>query len=241
MRAGTIVDLDWVDLPALFPAFPAPERWLPQLQRHAQLVAEAAPHTRVSAVGSDEVVRRQYAESLEILRIIENARAMRSLVDIGSGGGFPGLVIAAVRPGIAVHLVEPLQKRARLLEECVEDLGLANVTVHAIRAEEAGGGMLRDAADVATARAVAGLRVLLEYSAPLTATSGLIALPKGSGLEAEFAGAGHALAQLGCEHERTVPMRPELSTTLRVALFRKLAPTPPGYPRRPGMAAKRPL
>jgi 16S rRNA (guanine527-N7)-methyltransferase len=242
MRAGTTVALDWIDLPALFPAFPDPERWLPLLRRHAALLAEAAEHTRVSAVAAADIVQRQYAESLEVLRITETERpASGTLVDVGSGGGFPGLVIAAVRPTVEVHLVEPLRKRARLLEQCARELGLRNVTVHALRAEDAGRGPLRDAADVVTARAVAELRVLLEYTAPLTATGGLMALPKGSGAQAELVGAAHALRDLHCEKAAIAAMRPEISTTLVVALFRKLAPTPPGYPRRAGVAAKRPL
>lgn len=234
--------LEWVKLPALFPGFTGSERWLPLLQRHAGLLAEAAAHTRVSSVVPEEAVQRQYAESLEILRIIEsNATAAGRLVDIGSGGGFPGLVIAAVRPSWEIHLVEPLQKRARVLEQCVNELELENVVVHATRAEDAGRGTLRDSAGVVTARAVAESRVLLEYAAPLATTDGLIALPKGSNLPTEIADAGAALEQLRCAPAGIVPMRREISATLFVALFRKLAPTPAEYPRRAGVPAKRPL
>jgi 16S rRNA (guanine527-N7)-methyltransferase len=120
-------------------------------------------------------------------------------------------------------------------------MGLENVTIHAVRAEEAGRSRLRDSADIVTARAVAGLRELLEYTAPLCRTGGVLALPKGSGLSPEAAAAGHALAELGVSSDGAVPMRGEVSQQLSVALFRKERPTPDRYPRRAGVPAKRPL
>lgn len=234
--------LTWDELPGLFPALPDPDRWLPLLQCHAALLEAAAARVRVTAVAPGDAVRRQYAESLELLTIVEaHAPSPTALADIGSGGGFPGLVIAIVRPGMRLHLVEPLQKRARLLAELVEALGLSNVTVHAARAEDAGRGPLRDSLPVVTARAVAELRELLEYTAPLAAPGGLIALPKGSAFAAELLAAAGSMAALACEFEALVAMRPEVSETLSVALFRTSGPTAAAYPRRPGVPAKRPL
>lgn len=236
------VKFNWDRLPVLFPGFPAHDRWLPLLRRHAELIEAAAPRVRVTAVPADEAVRRHYAESLELWRIVlARHDAPRVLADVGSGGGFPGLVIAAVAPHVTVHLVEPLQKRARLLEEMARDLELTNVTVHAVRAEEAGRGALRDATDVVTARAVAELRELLEYTAPLAAPGALLAFPKGSGLDAELEAAWNAMQTLGAELAGIEPMRPEVSETLRVVTFRKTGSTPAAYPRRPGIPGKRPL
>jgi len=234
--------MDWGELPGLFPGFPRSDRWLPLLQRHARLLAEAEPHTRVTSVEGPAFVQRHYAESLEILRIsLEAAPTSNVLVDVGSGGGFPGLVMACVLPGTVCWLVEPLQKRARLLQSLAEALGLANVHVLARRAEEAGHGELRDAAELVTARAVAPLSEILEYTAPLAATGGLIALPKGSALPVELASAGNALAELRCLLRETTPMRPAISASIAVVLFEKVAATPPEYPRRPGIPRKRPL
>jgi 16S rRNA (guanine527-N7)-methyltransferase len=188
------------------------------------------------------MVQRHYAESLEILRIsLEAATTPNVLVDVGTGGGFPGLIMACVLPRTVCWLVEPLQKRARLLQSLAEALDLANVHVLARRAEEAGRGELRDAAELVTARAVAPLSEVLEYTAPLAATGGLIALPKGSALPAELASAGNALAELRCLLRETTPMRPAISGSIAVAIFGKVAATPSGYPRRPGSARKRPL
>lgn len=236
--AGCSLNLDWLDLPGLFPNFPDSGRWLPLLQSHAALIEEAATHTRVTSVEPGQVVQRHYAESLELLRIaLESAPEPETIVDVGSGGGYPGLVLAIIRPGSLVHLVEPLQKRARLLEELARELGLSNVRVHALRAEEAGRGPLRDSATLVTARAVAALRELLEYTAPLAATGGWLAFPKGSSHPEELAAAVAAMNELGCEHRETVPMRPEISSSVAVLTFEKSAPTPARYPRRPGMPA----
>jgi 16S rRNA (guanine527-N7)-methyltransferase len=92
-----------------------------------------------------------------------------------------------------------------------------------------------------TARAVADLRVLLEYTAPLCAVGGLLAFPKGSGLVEENAAAGAAIEALGLERAGTATMRAEVSETLSVALFRKVKATDARYPRRAGVPERRPL
>ena len=231
--------LAWESLPDLFPDFAEPGRWLPLLRRHADLLARAP--VRTTTVTGAEAVARHYAESLEAFRLA-GAPEAGAVADVGSGGGFPGLVIAAVAPGTAVHLVEARRKRADLLAELAEALGLGNVTAHGARAEEAGRGPLRDGADLVIARAVAPLPVLLEYTAPLAAAGGTIAAVKGSRWAAELAEAEAAMAALGCEHADTEPMRDVIAGgRMRVLRFRKLGATPERYPRRPGMPAKRPI
>lgn len=233
----------WDELPALFPSLAEPERWLPLLQAHLTLVSRAEGHTRVTTVPPDEAVQRHYAESLETWRIAleANGAIPDSVVDVGSGGGYPGMVMACVAPQTRFALVEPLQKRARLLQAAADEMGLTNVAVYAQRAEEAGRGPLRESAELVTARAVAALPELLEYTVPFAAQGGIIALPKGSALPGEFAAATNAMAELGCEHEGTAAMRPVISEALAVVFFRKVAPTPQRYPRRPGVPGKRAL
>ena len=234
--------MNWDDLPVLFPEFDSPDRWLPLLEQHHALLLASAEHTRVTSVGAEDAVRRHYAESLEIWRTASTAAPGPALAtDIGSGGGFPGLVAACVSPGVRFVLVEPLKKRARLLEQAAETLGLANVEVHALRAEEAGRGPLRDTAGIVVARAVASLPELLEYTAPFARTGGVIVLPKGSGLPEELEASVAAQRVLRCEYLGSTPMRPEVSETLSVALFRKTGATGARYPRRPGMPHQRPL
>ena len=192
-------------------------------------------------MSANELVRRQYAESLELLRLMREAADFDRIADVGSGGGWPGLVIAAVDPGLRVDLIEPLKKRAVLLMSMAEALGLGNVHVYAMRAEEAGRGELRDIAGAATGRAVAPLPTLLEYVAPLVRPGGLVALPRGSAAASDVNSAAPAARVLALQFDSLRPMRHAVSHTASVACYTKVAPTPQRYPRRPGIPGKRPL
>lgn len=235
------LSLTWADLPALFQMFEHPGRWLPILQRHWALIEAAAPRVSVTAVPGDEAVQRHYGESLELLRILESHCSPAAIADVGSGGGFPGIIFAAVRPDVRLHLIEPLQKRARLLDELATELALTNVAVHAVRAEDAGRGALREVNGAVVARAVASLPALLEYTAPLTARDGTIILPKGSRMDAELAASAAAQRALAVEFAGSEPMRPSISDTLGVMVFKKTGATDRRYPRRAGIPAKHPL
>ena len=228
-------------MPALFPGFAEPGRWLPLLERHAALVAEAGPRVRVTSVAPADAIQRHYAESLEILRLILDQETPEIFADVGSGGGYPGLVVAAVFPGVAIHLVEPLQKRARVLVEWARALGLTNVSVHAERAEDAGRGTLRNACNIVTARAVTALPALLEYTVPLARSGGIVALPKGAALAEELEASGRALAALNAGVLGTARMREEISMNGTVLFIRASGPTPPELPRRAGVPQRRPL
>lgn len=231
--------LAWDALPGLFPRFADPGRWLPLLRRHLELVEAAAGRVRVTAVARPDAIRRQYAESLELLRMAGPFEG--SICDVGSGGGYPGIIVAAVLPEVPVHLVEPLRKRAGLLEEMATALGLANVTVHALRAEEAGRGPLREQHGLVLARAVAEVRELLEYTAPLACPGGVIALPKGSRVHDELASAATAMRELGCVLTGCELMRAEVNAAVTVVRFTRDGAMPAKYPRRPGIPGKRPL
>lgn len=235
--------MQWGELPGLFPSIQLAERWLPLLQRHAALVEAAEAHTRVTAVPAGEAVKRHYAESLECWRLAVETigGAPESVVDVGSGGGFPGLVMACVAPETNFALVEPLQKRARLLEAWAVELGLANVAVFGERAEDAARGRMRGGAGLVTARAVASLPELLEYTAPFAMPGGRLALPKGSGWEQELGDAANAMAVLGCRFAGRREMRREVSDTVSVLFFEQGEASPGEYPRRAGMPHKRPL
>ena len=235
--------MQWIDLPILFPEFESPGRWLLLLQRHQELLDAAAPAVRVTSVSAAESIQRHYAESLEIWRIaLAAAGSIPALVaDVGTGGGFPGLVMACVSPQTRFALIEPLQKRARLLQSIAQSLELDNVAVLAQRAEDAGRGHLRDRCDVVTARAVSPLSELLEYTAPLARRGGLLALPKGSAGADELGRASAALSILRCTPPRWERMRPEISATLSVLLVEKAGATSKLYPRKPGIPGKTPL
>jgi len=127
----------------------------------------------------------------------------RTLVDIGSGAGLPGLVLAMLRPEVEITLLEPMERRCRFLAECVTELGLGNASVLRGRAEEVGkAGLLR--ADVATARAVAPLPRLAELAAGLVRPGGMVLAIKGINAQEELENAGPVLRRIGARSAEVV-------------------------------------
>ncbi len=201
------------------------------------LDALADPSAPTSVHDRAEAARVHIADSLVGLDIPAVREAGR-IADLGAGAGLPGLVLAIERPEADVVLVESVGKKCAWLERTVQDLGLQNVRVACARAEE-----LDEAPfDVVTARALGALPVLCEYAAPLLREGGALVAWKGAVDAREEADGLHAAEVLGLAREEVravVPYPGSQRRTLHV--FRKVAPTPEGYPRRPGMAAKRPL
>jgi len=176
------------------------------------------------------------ADSLAGLEV-EAVRAARSIADLGSGAGLPGLVLAAELPRARVVCVEAARRKADWITVTAARCDLANVEVAWSRAEEWGG-----AVDVVVARAVAPLPVLCEYAAPLLAEGGSAVFWKGAVDAREAADGRAAAAVLGLSAPVVVPVTPFTGSERRTLwVLRRERPVPPGYPRRPGMAAKRPL
>ncbi|HET8953762.1 MAG TPA: RsmG family class I SAM-dependent methyltransferase [Solirubrobacteraceae bacterium] len=184
-------------------------------------------------------VDRHVADSLSAL-VLDEVRSARRIADIGSGAGWPGLALAAALPAAHVSLVESATRHCRYLERAVAEAGLGNAAVVHARAEAWPEGI--GAHDLVTARALAALPVLCEYAAPLLAAGGALVAWKGAVEPAELADGRAAAGVLGLGPEepvRVVPFAGARDHTLHV--FRKIAPTPERFPRRPGMAVKRPL
>ena len=179
------------------------------------------------------------ADALVALKLPYVAAATR-IADLGSGAGWPGLALAAALPAAHVWLVESQVRHCRYLEKAVEIGPLENVTVVNARAEGWPEGI--GIHDLVTARAVGALPVILEYAAPLLAEGGHFVAWKGAVPESERS-AGLAAAEiLGLEPLPVIQVAPfpgARDHTLHP--FRKIAPTPERFPRRPGMATKRPL
>ncbi len=146
-------------------------------------------------MGVEELEDRHIPESIRFAeRLPRDAR----IVDIGSGGGLPGLVIAIVRRDVDMHLVESTGKKAAFLEATAAVLGL-NVTVHHARAEDVAKGSLRNSFDAVTARAVAPLARLIDLTVPLLKPGGSLFAIKGSRWGEELADAEARIAQHGLE------------------------------------------
>jgi len=157
--------------------------------------------------------------------------------DIGSGLGFPGLALAVAFPSSPVTLIESQRRHAAVAERLGRAAGLSNVAVLPCRVEE-----VRDSFDVVTARAVAPLAVLVEYAAPLLVDGGRLVAWKGARDPAEESGGEEAGRAVGLSLDRVEAVEPFPAAHSRhLHFYVKTAPTPTRFPRRPGMARKRPL
>lgn len=165
------------------------------------------------------------------------------LVDVGTGAGFPGLPLKIVCPQMQLTLVEATGKKVKFCEHVVETLKLSGVSVVKARAEEIGRDPAhREQYDWAVARAVAEMPTLAEYLLPLVRRGGRAVAQKGQDAPAETHGAEGAVKRLGGELEQIVPVElPGIVEARYLVVFKKIAATPPAYPRRPGVAAKVPL
>jgi 16S rRNA (guanine527-N7)-methyltransferase len=229
-------------LEALALRWALPEGAVVRLERLlAALVRD--PHAPTSVSGADEAVDVHIADSLTGLQVPELREAER-IVDIGSGAGLPGLVLAIALPDSDFDLLEASRRKCAFIEAAIGDLGLGNARALASRAETWGADAAAGAGiyGAALARAVGPLSVLIEYAAPLLVLGGVLVAWRGHrDPEAERRGAD-AAGMLGMRVERVEPVEAYAGSRNRhLHVVRKTGPCPPGYPRRPGMARKRPL
>jgi 16S rRNA (guanine527-N7)-methyltransferase len=205
----------------------------------ALVEALADPAAPTSVHGRKKARNVHIADSLTALEVPGVPEARR-IADLGSGAGLPGLVLAIALPEAEVALVESVGKKCAWMEATVERLGLTNARVVCARVEEWDDG--RGAYDVVTARALGALAVVCEYAAPLLREGGVLVAWKGAVDEVEEADGLAAAAALGLERDAVLAVEPYAGSERRTLhIFRKVAPTPERYPRRAGMAAKRPL
>jgi 16S rRNA (guanine527-N7)-methyltransferase len=200
------------------------------------LAADPAAPTAVRGATALDV---HVADSLTALALECVTRA-RTIADLGSGAGFPGVVLAIALPRSRVALVESAGRKCEFLRGLCAGLGVGNAEVVYARAEEWTAGL--GAHDLVVARAVAALPVLCEYAAPLLAPGGSLVAWKGAVAPEERTAGVRAAATLGLRAERAVRTEPYPgSVAHHLYEYRKLAPTPPGFPRRAGLARRRPL
>lgn len=210
----------------------------PRLDALLELVAHdpTAPTTVTDPVRGADI---HIADSLVALEVPAVRDATR-IADLGAGAGFPGLVLALALPQATVTLVESVGKKCDFISRAATAAGIENaLAVHA-RAEEWAEGIGRN--DLVTARALAPLTALVEYSAPLLCEGGTLCAWKGLRDVEEETDGEAAAAATGMELREVRSVEPWEGVEARhLHLYVKVAPTPPRYPRRPGMARKRPI
>lgn len=210
------------------------------LERFYALLVEANRTTNLTRITAlPDFLERHLLDSLTIVPLVPTRARV---VDVGTGAGFPAIPLAIVRPDVQVTAVESVGKKCQFIQAVIETLALPNLTVLNMRSETLGHEKNhRHSYDVAVARAVAALPVLLELCLPLVKPEGRFLAMKGLSYEAELTASTNALQTLhAClvkVHEFAMP---SLSGS-RLIEFEKTGKTPPAYPRQPGLAAKKPL
>jgi 16S rRNA (guanine527-N7)-methyltransferase len=184
-----------------------------------------------------EVVSRHFLDSLACVLAFPREPRPLSVIDIGSGAGFPGLPLKIVRPELDLVLVEATGKKARFLESVVRRLELGRVVILNARIEDVGQDRRhRGSYDIAVCRAVANLAVLAEYGLPLLHLGGHLIAQKTAGIDDEVESAVPAIGLLGGKL-----LQPVFYDGRQLVVMKKIAATPTIYPRRAGIPAKRPL
>ncbi len=203
------------------------------------LAKEPSPPTTVTDPA--EAVDVHIADGLSGLGVPVLAGAA-TIGDLGAGAGFPGLVLAAALPDARVDLIESTARKCEVISRLATTAGIGNATAVPERAEEWAAAEGAGRYEIVTARALSSLAVLVEYAAPLLEVDGALVAWKGARDPAEER-AGHEAAQvLGLRRESPVPVRPFKGSRERnLYIYTKIQPTPDRFPRRPGMATKRPL
>ena len=187
-----------------------------------------------------EVIVKHFVDSLTIAKYIPEGA---SLVDVGTGAGFPGIPLKIIRDDLKITLLDSLQKRINFLDVVIKELNLENIeTIHA-RVEEFGKNIkYRESFEVATSRAVANLSTLTEYLLPLVKLRGIAICMKGSSIEEELETSKKAINVLGGKVSNVFEFDlPKTDIKRNIVIVDKINKTPSKYPRKPGMPSKEPI
>ncbi len=220
---------------------------LEQFEAYYRHLVEWNTRFNLTAItGYSQVQVLHFLDSLSVARALPPALGqgrVAKLIDVGAGGGFPGVPLAIAFPSLQVTLLEATGKKTQFLDFLVRELSLGNVSVLKGRAEEVGQqAVYREQYDFATARAVAELRTLAEYTLPFVRVGGLFVASKSADAAEEARQAEHAIQTLGGRLRDLIPVTlPTLNEPRHLVVIAKTDPTPAKYPRRAGMPEKKPL
>ncbi len=219
------------------------ETQMEQLGYYAESLRENNRYFNLTRiVGDRQFAIKHVVDSLSIVHLLQSHNA-DSFIDIGTGAGFPGLVLKIFQPQLKATLVDSVSKKVQFLKGVIGHLGLKDCEAVWGRAEDlAHRKEYREQFSVGLGRAVAELRVLAEILLPFVRVNGILIAQKGPILEQELADASRAIRELGGEVELVKMFElPEGTGKRSVVALRKVLPSPPKYPRKAGIPEKRPL
>ena len=214
-----------------------------QLMKYKLLLQEWNNKINLTAITEEkDVITKHFLDCMTINNAIDMNK-QKSVIDIGTGAGFPGLVIKIVFPNIEVTLVDSLNKRITFLEQVINELGLTEINCIHSRAEDLGNNSrYREGFDVCASRAVANLAVLSEYTLPFVKVDGYLMALKGQKLDEELVQGEKAIEILGGKLEKVIDAKvPFTDLNHKIAKIKKVKTTSKKYPRKAGEPTKAPL
>ena len=217
------------------------EEQLQKFYKYMNLLIEWNEKINLTAiVEPKEIILKHFIDSLTIIKYIE---LNKSVIDIGTGAGFPGIPIKIMREDLDITLLDSLNKRIHFLNEVIQKLELKNITaVHARIEEYAKNKQYRETFDIATSRAVANMTTLSEYMLPMVALKGKAICMKGSEISDEISKSKNSIKVLGGEIAKIEEFTlPKSDNKRNLILIKKERQTPGKYPRKPGIPSKEPL
>lgn len=219
------------------------ETQVEQFMRYKTLLQEWNQKMNLTAITEDrEVITKHFLDCMTINKAL-NMSEQKTVIDIGTGAGFPGLVIKIAFPHLKVTLVDALKKRLTFLETVINELGLTDIECVHSRAEDLGKNkQYREGFDICASRAVANLAVLSEYTLPFVKVDGYLIALKGQKLDEELEQGQKAIKILGGQLEEVVHTGvPFTDLDHKIAKIKKIKSTDTKYPRKAGEPTKAPL
>ncbi|MBE6024285.1 MAG: 16S rRNA (guanine(527)-N(7))-methyltransferase RsmG [Cellulosilyticum sp.] len=219
------------------------DRQVEQFMRYKELLQEWNEKMNLTAITEDrEVMTKHFLDCMTINKALD-MKKQKTVIDIGTGAGFPGLVIKIAFPHLEVTLVDALKKRLNFLDVVISELGLTGIKCIHSRAEDLGKNKAyREGFDICASRAVANLAVLSEYTLPFVKVDGYLIALKGQRLDEELEQGTKAIQILGGKLEEVVYTGvPFTDLDHKIAKIKKVKPTATKYPRKAGEPTKSPL
>jgi len=217
------------------------DEMLEQFYKYKELVVEWNEKINLTAItGDEEFIIKHFVDSITVNKYIQEDK---SIIDIGTGAGFPGIPLKILNKENKVVLFDSLNKRLKVLEDIIEKIELKNVETFHGRAEETFKNKLyREKYDIAVSRAVASLNVLVELMLPAVKVGGTCICMKGNNADIEIQEAKNAIKELGGQIIKVEKIvLPKLNLERNIIIIKKVKNTPNNYPRKPGTPQKSPI
>ncbi len=219
------------------------EQQCQQFQTYYEMLIEKNKVMNLTAITEyEEVIDKHFLDSILLGTVMDLSGDM-SVIDVGTGAGFPGIPLKIAYPNLKITLLDSLNKRVKFLNEVIEELGLTDIeAVHARAEEGARKQEYREQFDLCVSRAVANLSTLSEYCLPFVKKSGCFVSYKSSQIEEELQQSKKAVKILGGKIRNVEEKQlPDTDIVRQFVMIEKIGPTPKAYPRKAGTASKTPL